>query len=51
MKVNGHCVPCVQTPPSTQFYSDSFQTVQMYRCPDHELKICMWFEYNPQINV
>ena len=24
---------------------------KLYRCPTHDLKICMWFEYNPQINV
>ena len=30
-----------------QFYSDSFK---LYRCPDHALKLCVWFGYNPQIN-
>ena len=44
MKVNGHWVPCVHNS------SHSFILI-LFRCPDHELKICMWFEYNPQINV
>ena len=30
-----------------QFYSDSFETGRMsWPC----LEVCMWFEYNPQIN-
>ena len=46
MKVNGHWVPCVHNS------SHSFIPIlfKLYRCPDHDLKIYMWFEYNPQIN-
>ena len=52
MEVNGQWVPCVRNSsynfiPILQFYSDSFETI---RCLDHAFKICMWFEYNPQIN-
>ena len=41
MKVNGHCVPCAHN------FSHSFILIlfKLYRCPDHDLKICMWFEY------
>ena len=31
-----------------QLYADTFETVQVF-C--HCQKMCMWFEYNPQINL
>ena len=46
MKVNGHWVPCVHPPTVLfRFFSNCSDI------PDHDLKIRMWFEYNPQINV
>ena len=33
--------------PPTVFISILFK---LYKCLDHALKICLWFEYDPQIN-
>ena len=48
MNVNRQWVPCVRNTSYRQFYPDSFET---YRCPDHGLKMCMSFGYNPPINL
>ena len=46
MKVNGQWVPCVRNS------SDSFILIllKLYRCLFQDLKICMWFGYDTQIN-
>ena len=46
MKVNGQLVPCVRN----SSYTFIPILLKFYRCLDHALKMCMWFEYNPQIN-
>ena len=46
MKVNGLWVPCVHK----SSYSFSPILLKHKRSFDHALKMCMWFEYNPQID-
>ena len=46
MKVNRQWVPCVHI----SSYSLTPIHLKLYRFPDHALKICMWFEYNPKID-
>ena len=40
MKVNGQWVPCVHN----SSYSFIPIPLALYRCLDHALKMCMWFE-------
>ena len=47
MKVNGQWVPCVRNS-SFSFISI---VLKLYRCLDLPLKMCKWFEYNPQNNI
>ena len=42
MKMNEQCVPYVHN----SSYCFILIVLKMYICPDHALKLCMWFEYN-----
>ena len=42
MKMNEQCVPYVHN----SSYCFIPIVLKMYICPDHALKLCMWFEYN-----
>ena len=45
VKVNGYWVPCVRN----SSYSFMPILLKLYRCFCHDLKICMWFGYYPEI--
>ena len=45
MKMNEQCVPYVHN----SSYCVIPIVLKMYICPDHALKLCMWFEYNTYI--